>query len=246
MKEFSSCFNVLILHSFPSFCSINMSVSVLIVFPKPWRNYAQVFITSPLLYIFSSFPVDPTQFPRKEIPKRPKDPRPSTLALLLAEYNRRSANPFFGYSKFNGEVSCLSCWVMSFIVGPKVICIAPLATVVLTTMQQIHCILSFVFEYDVMCKPFILLYLALLASFSGHSQILPGIYIFLFCFWDKIWPWHRNEMMTLQHVWILLLVYISRAIVWLLLIYVGSIWLSGTADSSHLASSLATFPVHPT
>ena len=101
-------------------------------FPKPSGDYAVVFINSLLLFFFSSSPVDPTQFPRKEIPKRPKDPRPSTLALLLAEYNRRSANPFFGYSKFNGEVSYLSCWVMLFIVDAKVICIAPLAAAVLS------------------------------------------------------------------------------------------------------------------
>lgn len=71
--------------------------------------------SAPLLPINLFFPpvspVDPSQFPRQEIPKRPKDKEPSTLALLLAEYNRRSANPFFGFSKFNGEVGlCGRTW----------------------------------------------------------------------------------------------------------------------------------------
>ena len=52
--------------------------------------------------------VDPSLFPPQEITKKPPDTKPSLLSVLLAEYNKKSANPFFEYSKFNGEVSCKS------------------------------------------------------------------------------------------------------------------------------------------
>lgn len=50
-----------------------------------------------------NYAFDPTLFPRQDIPERPKDTQPSTLSRLLVEYDKRSANPFFEYSKFNGE-----------------------------------------------------------------------------------------------------------------------------------------------
>lgn len=61
--------------------------------------------TVTLLFNLPFSAVDPTLFPRQDIPERPKDTQPSTLSRLLVEYDKRSANPFFEYSKFNGEVS---------------------------------------------------------------------------------------------------------------------------------------------
>ena len=51
--------------------------------------------------------VDPEMFPRHEVVKREKQehPEPSPLSVLLAEYSKISANPFYKFSKFNGEVS---------------------------------------------------------------------------------------------------------------------------------------------
>ncbi len=54
---------------------------------------------------FTSSSVDTTLFPRQKIPQRSKDTQPSRLAQLLAEYNKLSANPYFEYGRFNGEVS---------------------------------------------------------------------------------------------------------------------------------------------
>ena len=50
--------------------------------------------------------VDPSLFQRKEIvPRATRRSESSTLAELLAEYDKRSANPFFEYSRYNGDVS---------------------------------------------------------------------------------------------------------------------------------------------
>jgi hypothetical protein len=48
--------------------------------------------------------VDPTLFPPQEVTKKPVETEPSLLSVLLAAYDKKSANPFFEYSKFNGEV----------------------------------------------------------------------------------------------------------------------------------------------
>lgn len=62
-------------------------------------------------YPFSlNFIVDPSLFPRKEIQKRPKETEPSRLSQLLAEYNKLSANPYFEYGKYNGEVGS-NLWI---------------------------------------------------------------------------------------------------------------------------------------
>ena len=52
-----------------------------------------------------SYSVDPSLFPPQEVTKKPVESEPSLLSVLLAEYNKRSANPFFEFSKFNGEVN---------------------------------------------------------------------------------------------------------------------------------------------
>ena len=58
------------------------------------------------LHVMVCFPVDPEVFPRRPVnTKGSKDSEPSMLAVMLAEHNILSANPFFKYSKFNGEVS---------------------------------------------------------------------------------------------------------------------------------------------
>lgn len=47
---------------------------------------------------------DPSVFPHKEIvPRAARKTQSSTLAALLNEYDKRSANPFFEYSRFNGD-----------------------------------------------------------------------------------------------------------------------------------------------
>ena len=56
--------------------------------------------------VFFFHAVDRTLFPHKEIvPRAARRTQTSTLAALLNEYDKRSANPFFEYSRFNGEVS---------------------------------------------------------------------------------------------------------------------------------------------
>lgn len=49
-------------------------------------------------------PVDPEQFTRREVARKPRDAGPSYLSVMLAEHSKLSSNPFFDYSKFNGEV----------------------------------------------------------------------------------------------------------------------------------------------
>ena len=51
-----------------------------------------------------SLSVDPSLFPPQEVIKKPVETEPSLLSVLLAAYDKKSANPFFEYSKFNGEV----------------------------------------------------------------------------------------------------------------------------------------------
>ena len=50
--------------------------------------------------------VDRSLFQQKEVvPQAARKAQTSTLAMLLNEYDKRSANPFFEYSRFNGDVS---------------------------------------------------------------------------------------------------------------------------------------------
>lgn len=46
---------------------------------------------------------DPEQFTRREVARKPRDAGPSYLSVMLAEHSKLSSNPFFDYSKFNGE-----------------------------------------------------------------------------------------------------------------------------------------------
>lgn len=60
------------------------------------------------VYPYTSFlhAVDPSLFPHKPIvPRAARKTESSVLAQLLDEYDKRSANPFFEYSRFNGDVS---------------------------------------------------------------------------------------------------------------------------------------------
>ena len=69
----------------------------------------QLVVCCVYIYIFFLFsPVDPDMFPRREVVKKEKSSEPSALAMLLAEHSKISANPFYKFSKFNGEV----CWVV--------------------------------------------------------------------------------------------------------------------------------------
>ena len=66
-------------------------------------------VTLPNMYVYPST-VDPSLFQKKEVPPRvTKKKHASTLAVLLEEYDKRSANPFFEYSRFNGEVGTIIC-----------------------------------------------------------------------------------------------------------------------------------------
>ena len=72
----------------------------------------------------SSSPVDRSLFQVKEVvPQATRKEQSSTLARLLNEYDQRSANPFFEYSRFNGDVSICTdstiSWLTQFIYGGK-------------------------------------------------------------------------------------------------------------------------------
>ena len=72
------------------------------------------------LYIHTHlFPhaVDPSLFPHKPIvPRAARKTESSVLAQLLDEYDKRSANPFFEYSRFNGDVSYIDLLLVCFYV----------------------------------------------------------------------------------------------------------------------------------
>ena len=113
--------------------------------------------------------------------------------------------------------------MMLFIVGTKVICIASLAATIVHYNACVHC---FVSGYDVMCKPLILFYLALLVSFPGHSQILLGVSHFcllFFCGFEADFGHSSNEITRIPY-----LTPMSRAMVLLVLICVGCHWLRET------------------
>ena len=72
----------------------------------------------------SLLPVDRSLFQVKEVvPQATRKEQSSTLARLLNEYDQRSANPFFEYSRFNGDVSICTdstiSWLTQFIYGGK-------------------------------------------------------------------------------------------------------------------------------
>ena len=47
---------------------------------------------------------DMSMFEQVEVGKRPKETSPSKLGLLLAEYYKQTANPFFDYGRWDGLV----------------------------------------------------------------------------------------------------------------------------------------------
>ena len=84
-------------------------------------NVLHVLISATFFCVSTPVDADPTLFPRQEIPQRSKQPEPSRLAQLLAEYSKLSANPYFEYGRFNGEVSTRAHCVKYTLVGTSVV-----------------------------------------------------------------------------------------------------------------------------
>lgn len=57
----------------------------------------------PLTPLPLPLPVEPDLFSRQEVVRKPKGT--SHLSVLLEQYSKLAANPFFEFGKFNGEVS---------------------------------------------------------------------------------------------------------------------------------------------
>ena len=77
--------------------------------------------------------VDKSLFKRQPIVK-PRPSGPSPLAVLLAEQTKRTSNPFFKYSKYNGEVRDIILILYMYILHVSV------RTMVLLLLISICCI----------------------------------------------------------------------------------------------------------